>query len=210
MTPVRRETTAKRIEIADAALRVIGEKGIAELTFANLATELGVTPGAPFRHFKSRNEILEEVADRVVDLVGLAFPDPQLPPLERLSRLFLARAEAVGKNLGIARLIFSDQFAKALPKDAAAKLRGLVGHTRGYLLDILREAADAGLVRRDIAAEDLLVTVLGTLQHLSFLMALPKDGLGFERPDPARALDTLLTLLKPTAPAVRTRLVRKA
>lgn len=210
MNPDRRETTAKRIEIADAALRVIGEKGIAELTFANLAAELGVTPGAPFRHFKSRNEILEEVADRVVDLVGSAFPDPQLPPLERLSRLFLARAETVGKNLGIARLIFSDQFAKALPKDAAAKLRGLVAHTRRYLLDILREAGEAGLVRRDIAAEDLLVTVLGTLQHLSFLMALPQAGLGFERPDPAKALNTLLILLKPVAPAVRARLARRA
>jgi len=210
LNPDRRETTAKRIEIADAALRVIGEKGIAELTFANLAAELGVTPGAPFRHFKSRNEILEEVADRVVDLVGSAFPDPQLPPLERLSRLFLARAETVGKNLGIARLIFSDQFAKALPKDAAAKLRGLVAHTRRYLLDILREAGEAGLVRRDIAAEDLLVTVLGTLQHLSFLMALPQAGLGFERPDPAKALNTLLILLKPVAPAVRARLARRA
>lgn len=210
MNPARRETTAKRIEIADAALRIIGQKGITELTIANLASELGVTPGAPFRHFKSRNEILEEVADRVVDLVGSAFPDPQLPPMERLSQLFLARAETVGKNLGIARLIFSDQFAKALPGDAAAKLRGLVVHTRGYLLDILREAAEADLVRRDIAPEDLLVTVLGTLQHLSFLMAMPQGGLGFERPSPVKALDTLLILLKPVAPAVRTRPARRA
>ena len=209
MNPDRRETTAKRIEIADAALRIIGQKGITELTIANLASELGVTPGAPFRHFKSRNEILEEVASRVVDLVGTAFPDPQLPPLERLSRLFLARAETVGKNVGIARLIFSDQFAKALPENAAAKLRGLVAHTRSYLLEILKEAAEAGLVRREVAPEELLVTVLGTLQHLSFLMALPQAGLGFERPDPGKVLNTLLILLKPVDSVGRTRRTRK-
>ena len=64
-----RQTTAKRTEIADAALRIIGERGITALTMASLAEELGVSPGAPFRHFSSRNEILEEVAHRVVELM---------------------------------------------------------------------------------------------------------------------------------------------
>jgi hypothetical protein len=55
-------------------------------------------------------------------------------------------------------------------------------------------------VRKDIAPEDLVVTVLGTLQHLAFLMALPPAGLGFKGPDPARTLNTLLTLLRPVNP----------
>jgi len=191
------ENTEKRTQIADAALKIIGTKGIAELTMVNLAQELGVSPGAPFRHFKSRDEILMEVGRRVAELVGATFPDPALPPLERLKGLFLARTEVLGKESGLARLIFSDQFAKALPPEAAAQIHRIVKQTRTYLLQILKDAAAAGLVRRDIPAEDLLVPVIGTLQHLGFLTAVTADRTGFPRPEAARVLTTLLALLSP-------------
>lgn len=190
-----RQTTAKRTEIADAALRIIGERGITALTMASLAEELGVSPGAPFRHFSSRNEILEEVAHRVVELIGAAFPDPGLPPLERLSQLFLARTEILGRNVGVGRLIFSDQFTKALPDTAAAEIRGLIRKTRAFLLAILKEGSETGLTRTDLAPEDLLTPVMGTLQHLTFLASLPAQPP--RRPDPKRALRTLLALLSP-------------
>ena len=191
------ENTQKRLAIADAALHLIGTKGIAELTMANLAQELGVSTGAPFRHFKSRDEILEAVACRVAELVGETFPASDLPPLARLEGLFQARVEALGKESGIARLVFSDQFTKALPSEAAAHIHGVVQQTRAYLLQALQDAAEAGLIRRDIPAEDLLLPVIGTLQHLGFLTALAPEEVGFERPDISRVLTTLLTLLGP-------------
>ena len=192
--------TQKRTEIADAALHIIGTKGIAELTMANLAQELGVSNGAPFRHFKSRDEILEEVARRVAELVGETFPEPSLPPLERLEGLFRARTEVLGKESGIARLIFSDQFTKALPPEAAAHIHGVVKRTRAYVLQALKDAAEAGLIRRDLPPEDLLMPVVGTLQHLGFLTALSPEGTTFKRPETLRVLATLLTLLGPAHP----------
>jgi len=194
MNNPRRPTTVKRTEIADAALRIIGDRGVTSLTMASLAKELGVTPGAPFRHFASRDEILEEVAARVVEIMGASFPDSSLPPLERLSRLFLARAEAVGKHAGIARLIFSDQFAKALPESAAQQIRALVKRTRALLLDILSEAAQRGEIRQDVTPEDLLIPVMGTLQHLAFLQAIPREGA--QRPNPEKVLGTLMALIQ--------------
>lgn len=189
--------TQKRTEIADAALHIIGTKGIAELTMANLAQELGVSNGAPFRHFKSRDAILEEVALRVAELVGETFPEPSLPPLERVESLFLARTHVLGKESGIARLIFSDQFTKALPPEAAAHIHGVVKRTRACLLQALKDAAEAGLIRRDVPPEDLLMPVIGTLQHLGFLTALSPDGANSKRPEPSRVLATLMTLLRP-------------
>jgi AcrR family transcriptional regulator len=190
------ENTQKRIEIADAALRIIGSRGITGLTTAALAAELGVSPGAPFRHFKSRAEILEAVARRIAGLIGTTFPDPGLPPLERLEGLFRARAEMLGKASGIARLIFSDQFTKALPPEAAVHIHGVVKQTRAFVLQALRDAAEGGLIRGDIPPEDLLVPVMGTLQHLGFLAALPPGGRNFKRPDPAHIVATLFALLK--------------
>lgn len=195
--PGKRPQPLSRSEIADTAIRIIGERGISSLTTAVLAQELGVSSGAPFRHFASWDEILEAVADRVVESIGGVFPDPTLPPLERLSGLFLARTEAVSKHMGVARLIFSDQFSKALPEKAAATIRGLVKRTRAYILDALQEAAREGQIRTDVSPEDLLVLVMGTLQHLAFLSAIRPKGAArsFE---PQRVMDTLLVLLKPT------------
>lgn len=195
------ENTQKRTAIADAALHVIGTKGIAELTMANLAAELGVTSGALFRHFKSRDEILEEVARRVAELVGGTLPTGDLPPLERIRALFLNRTAVLGREAGIARLVFSDQFTKALPQSAAELIHGVVRQTRAFLLQALREAAEAGLIRRDLTPEELLLPVVGTLQHLGFLTALNPRGMGLSRPDPAQVLATLFTLLKPASVA---------
>ena len=192
------EKRGKRTEIADAALRLIGTRGITELTMANLAEELGVTSGSFFRHFKSRDEILVEVARRVAELVEATFPDPDLPPLERLERLFRARTEVLGRQSGIARLIFSEQFTKALPPEAVAHIHGVVKRTRACLLEALREAAETGQIRRDIPPEDLLLPVIGTLQHLGFLTALTPGGAYPRRPATSRVLGTLLTLIGAT------------
>ncbi|MBI3132227.1 MAG: TetR/AcrR family transcriptional regulator [Acidobacteria bacterium] len=188
--------TPKRQEIADAALRLIGRKGIAALTMAALAEELGVTPGAPFRHFASRDEILEAVSQRVEALIGETFPSEELPPLARLEHLFLARASTVGKHAGIARLVFSEQFSLALPPSASARLHRLVKRTRASILDALKEASETGAIRRDIPAEALLTVVVGALQHLVFLGAMASDQ---ARPEAAQeAFQVLIQLLTPT------------
>lgn len=199
--PGRRTTPMNRVEIADAAIGLIGTQGIAALTTTALAKELGVSSGAPFRHFASREEILEAVAERVVEIIGAVFPEDGLPPLERLSWLFLARTSVLSRNPGVARLIFSDQFTKALPEKAAASIRGLIRRTREFLLRVLQEAAERGDIRRDLPPADLLLPVIGTLQHLAFLSALRQDGARFPGSDPEHVLETLLTLLQPQTSA---------
>lgn len=188
--------TSKQTEIADAALRVIGAQGITALTTSTLAAELGVSQGAPFRHFATRDEILEAVALQVEALVMDTFPDCDCSPKDRINSLFQARAGAVGKHTGIARLMFSDQFAMALPKPAAKRLKNLVNQTRSFLLDSLREGAAQGEFRTDLAPEALLAVVLGTLQHLVFARSL---GTAKET-DVSNICATLFSLLSPPGP----------
>ena len=45
-----------------AALELIGEKGPAGFTFAEAARWAGVSPAAPYRHFRDRDELLADVA----------------------------------------------------------------------------------------------------------------------------------------------------
>jgi AcrR family transcriptional regulator len=47
-----------------AALELIAEKGPAGFTFADAARSAGVSPAAPYRHFRDRDELLTDVARR--------------------------------------------------------------------------------------------------------------------------------------------------
>lgn len=53
-----------REALIDAALRLIGEKGPGGFTVAEAARAAGVSPAAPYRHFRDRDELLADVAKR--------------------------------------------------------------------------------------------------------------------------------------------------
>jgi AcrR family transcriptional regulator len=50
--------------LIDAALELIAQKGPAGFTFAEAARWAGVSPAAPYRHFRDREELLADVARR--------------------------------------------------------------------------------------------------------------------------------------------------
>lgn len=85
-----------------AALDLIGEKGPAGFTFAEAARAAGVSPAAPYRHFRDRDELLADVALRGFGRFETALtaawndgrPDP-LVALENVGRAYLrfARTE---------------------------------------------------------------------------------------------------------------------
>src|SRR6188508_2203888 len=51
-----------------AALELIAQKGPAGFTFAEAARWAGVSPAAPYRHFRDRDELLADVARRGFEL----------------------------------------------------------------------------------------------------------------------------------------------
>ena len=53
-----------RETLVRAALELIAEKGPAGFTFADAARWAGVSPAAPYRHFRDRDELLSDVARR--------------------------------------------------------------------------------------------------------------------------------------------------
>lgn len=203
---IRRPTGERRAEIAAAALRIIGERGLTSLTAASLAAEIGVTSGALFRHFTSRDAILAESVRYAVAKIEETFPDPDLPPVERILQLARNRVKVLGSDRGLAWLLRSDQAYLTMPEDAVARLRSLVAKTRQYLLDALVQGMDEGSIRRDIEPAVLLLTVMGTIHALIGLSGLHRKALQGGRPEPERVISGLERLMAPpaaTAPSRR-------
>lgn len=71
--------------IMQAAGRVLAEDGLGKLTMRRIGTELGADPTAVYRHFRSKDELVTELADRA--FLSVPEPDPALPWQERLREL---------------------------------------------------------------------------------------------------------------------------
>ncbi len=190
----------RKADIAEAALRIIATRGVAALTTTAVAAELGLTSGALFRHFASREAILEEVAARVEEILAANIPPPELPPAERLERFIRQRASTAGGQAGVLRLLLSEQFTLALPETAVARLRRAIATTHAFLVQTIREGAADGSFRSDIAPEELVVIAMGTTQMLAFLHGVAPLASSEQRTD--RAIGALRKLLAP-APGKR-------
>jgi AcrR family transcriptional regulator len=168
MTP-RKSTEVRRAEIADAALHIVATRGIAALSTQALADAVGLTTGALFKHFPSRDAILLGLAERVVELLAATYPDAALPPLERLTKLAAARLSLVADSAGVLTLVMSEQFALAMPKDAARRLREAVGDTHRFAARAILDGQTDGSIRADVPADGLALLFLGAVQMTALL-----------------------------------------
>lgn len=199
MTQVRRSSELRQVELTDAALHIIATKGIAALTTRSLAAQVGLSSGAIFRHFATLDALLDAVVTRVECVLDATYPEPALPPVERLERFVEARSAAVGNQLGMLRLVLSEQFLLALPKGGSARLAGCVEKSRAFVLSCIREGQTSGELRADQPAEALAPIVMGTIQMLALAPSKAR-----ERQAHARAvLNSLLALLRPPTPLSR-------
>jgi AcrR family transcriptional regulator len=123
-----------RQALIDAALALIGERGAGGVSFAEAARRAGVSPTAPYRHFRDRDDLLAETArrgfERFGDRLEAAWSGGRPTPL----RAF----EAVGRAyLAFAReepAYFTAMFEAGVHEAADAGLRAAGDRAFGVLL----------------------------------------------------------------------------
>ncbi|MBK8011764.1 MAG: TetR/AcrR family transcriptional regulator [Deltaproteobacteria bacterium] len=170
----RKSSEERRREIADAAIKIIGERGLREFTAAQIAREVGIKDGTIFRHFKNMNEITGAVLDRVQELLVSA-PRSTGDPLERLESFVLSRLHSVATQPGLQSLIFSDQISHALGDEGPRRVAALRDRGRAFVRSCLCEAAEKDLLRDDLDIESAVVLVTGMV--MGFLFAAKDEAL---------------------------------
>lgn len=202
-TTTRKPTEVRRREIAAAALRVIGEQGAAELTTANLARAVGLTPGALFRHFASLDEVLEAAVERAIELVEVSFSTAaaEREPVARLQTFVRARVELIRGTPGLAWLLLSDQVYLTVPPAAIERLRALVARSRDFLLAAIRQGLADGSLRRDVEPGVMLILITGAVHSLVGASGVHRPRGARKSPSPSpspsarRVLNTLFSML---------------
>jgi AcrR family transcriptional regulator len=140
-----------------AALELIAAKGPSGFTFAEAARSAGVSPAAPYRHFRDRDELIANVARRGFELFEAALvaawkdgmPDT-FAAFERLGRAYLefARSEPA---------YYSAMFEAGIPIEVSQELR---------------DAGERAFAVLRAAAERLVAQVPAARRPPAFMVAL--------------------------------------
>lgn len=112
MTKRKRESTeVRQQQITEAALHVIGQKGVNGATTAEIASSAGISEGNLYRHFKNKEEIIKSVIDKIgSDLASLLTDEAEISdPLLKLETTFKRHLLYIEGNVGIPRTIFSEE-----------------------------------------------------------------------------------------------------
>ena len=165
---IKREPTEnRRRQIADAALKIIATQGVGRLTTAAIAHEVGITEGAIFRHFGSKEEIVLEAIDRVEELLEQDAPhETGLGPLEQLRQFIEHRVRVVHAHGGIPRLVFADELSLAAGEAGVAKVQAIRRRATSTIRRCLEEAKRQGELAKDVDVDAATLVVLGSLMVL--------------------------------------------
>lgn len=128
--------TARRDEIAEAALRVFRRKGFQAASMADIIAESGLSAGAIYGYFPSKSEIVRATATRIVgarvlDVERLATQEP-LPAPAQVVRVLMT---GVQRELGDPRILvqlwgeaMTDPALLGLAAGVVARIRGTFEH----------------------------------------------------------------------------------
>ncbi|QXT62663.1 TetR/AcrR family transcriptional regulator [Tessaracoccus palaemonis] len=85
---------SKRVQILDAALRVVGRDGVTAVTYESVADEAGLTKGGIVYHFPSREALLASLQQHLADQWEVALVEAAGAPADRLTGAQRAAAYA--------------------------------------------------------------------------------------------------------------------
>lgn len=127
-----------REALIQAALSLIAEKGASGFSFADAARSAGVSPAAPYRHFRDRDALLADVAERgfslFTDCLEAAWDDGRPDPVtafERTGQAYLAFARDEPAH-------YSAMFEAGIDRNATPELR----RASDQAFAVLRRAAE--------------------------------------------------------------------
>ena len=94
----------RRNEIIETAGRLFEEKGYEQTQVQDIVNEIGVAKGLFYYYFKSKDEVMEELADRYADAIIDAVNkliDKDIATFDKINRIFQIFIDSAEKKFGI-------------------------------------------------------------------------------------------------------------
>jgi AcrR family transcriptional regulator len=193
--PVKQRTEVRQANLVEAALKLAAQRSPADITTGDLAQAVGITQGAVFRHFASKEAIWLAVLDWVTHTLmsrlqaaadaALSCPQPKSgitltrrtpqpsdrastehqPALAALQAVFMAHVSFVVEYPGVPRVIFQEL---QQPGDTMLKasVRALLQQYRQLLVQLLTQAKATKKIAHQVDIASAAVLFIGSIQGL--------------------------------------------
>ncbi|SFM58950.1 TetR/AcrR family transcriptional regulator [Thermodesulforhabdus norvegica] len=161
----------RRREFIEAALRIVQSEGLSSLSISRLASEVGVVPSALYRHFRSKEELLDAILGFVRENLREHFEDAvghHFSALSALDELLNRHVNMIKAHGAIPRVLFSEEIvgdSRARRKVLGEIIREHVGRIAG----LVKRGQDEGEIRKDLDPEAVALMFLGIVQPAAIL-----------------------------------------
>ncbi|KAF5993870.1 MULTISPECIES: TetR/AcrR family transcriptional regulator [Streptomyces] len=184
---------ARREQILDAARRCFLRDGFHSTSMQDLFAEAGLSSGAVYRHFNSKDEMILAIAEEnmrdVLDITLAVATNRQGQSMGAVlaELLDVIRAKSVeGQDVaGLAVLVWGEAMRN---RSLARKLDHLLGRIRVNLITLVRDHQESGVLPTNATAEAIASTMLSILPGYILQVALLNPAVVAEVPDAVRAL----------------------
>ncbi len=199
LTATRLPTETRQAEIVAAALRLAQDSSPAAITTTDLASAVGLSQGALFKHFASKEAVwlaaMTWVTEHLLRSLNEAAQQADTP-LEALRRVFDAHVDFVVTYPGVPRVIFHE-LQQPVDSPLKQQVRGLMQAYRQLLLRLLEVAVQRGDVAADLDAPAAATLFVGIVQGL-VMQSMLSSNISIMRAEAPRVFHLYLRGIRPT------------
>jgi len=162
----KKSTRIRKEEIVQAALEVVGSKGVRALTIAAIADSAGMSEANIYRHFSGKDGIFSALADFIGSSVmgnAAAIAAGSRKPIEKLETIFFSHIKIISEHPGIPRFIFSEDVLLGQPS-LAKTLASRIGNYVETVSGVIAAGVNEGELNPEILPRETALTMLGMIQ----------------------------------------------
>lgn len=176
----------RRAATVEAVIHLAAEQNPSDITTTAIAQRMGLTQGALFRHFPTKDAILQAVmswvTERMLARVDKAAEGAE-SPVAALEAVFMAHIDFVSEHPGVPRMLFGElqRQGESLPKQI---VQTFIRHYGERLRRLLEAGKAQGEVEAKLDADAAVVLFIGTIQGLVMQSLIAGDVARIRRDAP--------------------------
>ncbi|GJQ60686.1 MAG: nucleoid occlusion factor SlmA [Candidatus Scalindua sp.] len=162
---IRKSTKIRRQEIINIIRIIISSKGIKGVTISEIATQMGITKGAIYRHFKSKRDILnlliDDIEETLIEVIEKSSMDND--PIQNLKNILFNQL-TLAKNRNKTSLVVilgAMQFSDPVIRK---KISQLLDRYLFRIEEIFSQAIRSGMAKSGIDPKTYAIAFFGLIQ----------------------------------------------
>lgn len=185
---------SRKQSIVISALEIINELGIEGLSIRELAKRQGVVEGALYKHFKSKEEILQAILDyytRYDSKIKNTIDNSKLTPRESIKFIIKSYAEIFESNPALICITRSFEIM-VIDDPIVNRVKEIYTARLNYLTYLIEEGQKDGSIDTNILGEDLSSIIFGLFRTITLKWRISNDSFPL-KPRVEGALESLLS-----------------